>query len=373
MDVVESAVCAVMRGRTGVWRDLADAAARARFLDAATRHRVRPLIAWRIRQTGEGAQWPPEILRALVDAERAEAALELVRRHDLARVLSGFAAAGVPVVVMKGAALAYSRYSEPWLRPREDTDLLVEPADASRAADALASAGYSAAPMQRGRLVTHQQRYLRADAAGRRHACDLHWKIADPAPFADLLPPADVFAQADHCGSWSPPALIPSRVHALMLASWHRVAHHRGSRDLLWLYDLHLLADGLSPADTDRARLILQRTRTAAVCAEALVLAAERFGTRVPAPLLEGDAEHAMTPPAIAVYLRPDARKVDLLLADLRALPGWRARGRLVREHLFPPAEYMRAARPGDRTPLFVLYLRRIARGTRAWFHRTPR
>jgi hypothetical protein len=372
MDAIEAAICAVMRGARGIRERIGDEAARASFLDAAARHRVRPLLSWRIRESGETAQWPEPIARALAAAERAEAALDIVRRHETRRVLAALRAADVDVLVVKGAALAWTRYPEPWLRPREDIDLLVHAADAERAAAALASAGYAAAPMQSGRIVTHQRLYVRADSSGRRHACDLHWKIADPAPFADLLASADLFAGADALTLDGTPIRVPSRAHALLLAAWHRVSHHRASRDLLWLYDLHLLADGLGDDDAARAAEILRRTRTPAIAAEGLSLAAERYGTRVPARLLAPPADRHDTPPAIAAYLRPDARKVDLLAADLRALPGWRSRARLLREHLFPPADYMRAAARGSRAPLPVLYAVRIARGARAWFRRPP-
>jgi hypothetical protein len=74
-----------------------------------------------------------------------------------------------------------------------------------------------------------------------------------------------------------------------------------------------------------------------------------------------------------AAYLRADARKVDLLAADLRALPDWRSRARLLREHLLPPPEYMRAAHRSRRGWLPALYVWRIARGARAWFRRPRR
>lgn len=45
---------------------------------------------------------------------------------------------------------------------------------------------------------------------------------------------------------------------------------------------------------------------------------------------------------------------------DLRALPGWRAPTRLLREHLLPSADYMRIKYAGVDHPLPVLYLRRI-------------
>ena len=370
MDVAEASLCAAVRGTPGIWRELAEPSAQSRFVAAADLHRLRPLLGWRIRQSGELPLWPAAIRQALLDAERGEAALEIVRRQELCRLLEAFAAADVPLLLLKGAALAYSLYPEPWLRPREDTDLLVRSADAKRASDVLASAGYRAALMQSGDFVTHQRLHVRSDRTGRRYACDLHWKIANPAPFADLLSPEELLRDAASLSVGdAPDARIPCRIHALLLACWHRVSHHHDSGDLLWLYDLHLLADGLTDAEVAAVLEITRRTGTGAICARGWSLARDRFDTRLPAALL-ADAESSRdATSSLTAYLKPDASKVDLLTADLRALPDWQSRARLLREHLFPPAEYMLGSyRQASRATLPAFYLWRIARGARRWF-----
>jgi len=373
VDATERSICAAIRGVSGVWRDLPPAG-EGRLLADAARHRVKPLLASRLHAAGELANWPRAIAGALRDAARAEAAIEITRALELRRLLAGFASAHVPVVVFKGAALAYSAYEEPWLRPREDTDVLVRVADADRARGVLSAAGYHPAPMQSGALVSHQRVYLRRDGAGGHHACDLHWKIANPAAFADLVSTEDLLRDAASISLDGVTAHIPSRVDALLLACWHRVSHHQDSDNLLWLYDLHLLAEGMNEADAARVIDTARRTRTAAVCARGLALAADRFGTAMPPTLLAHLAAERDASPRTAAYLRRDARKVDLLAADLRALPDWRSRLRLVREHLFPPAEYMFAVTGRSaRAALPMLYARRIARGALQWFRRPTR
>jgi hypothetical protein len=234
----------------------------------------------------------------------------------------------------------------------------------------LASAGYLPAVMQSGDFVTHQRLHVRSDGTGRRYACDLHWKIANPAPFADLLAPEDLLRDAASISLGDAPAArVPSRTHALLLGCWHRVSHHHDSGDLLWLYDLHLLADRLTDTDAANVLAIAHRTGTAPICARGWSLASERFGTRLPAVFLADLETSPNATSSLAAYLRPDARKVDLLTADLRALPDWRSRVRLLREHLFPPAEYMWGSYGrSSRAVLPALYLWRIVRGARRWF-----
>src|SRR5262245_51961057 len=146
-DAAESAVCAVVRGIADVWRDVADPSAQAAFLAAARRHRLQPLLSWLLRQCGELGSWPASIRQPLLESERAEAALEIVRRAELARMLRAFSAAGIEVVLFKGAAFAYGLYPEPWLRPREDTDVIVRLPAAAAVGAALADAGFRPLPM----------------------------------------------------------------------------------------------------------------------------------------------------------------------------------------------------------------------------------
>jgi hypothetical protein len=69
------------------------------------------------------------------------------------------------------------------------------------------------------------------------------------------------------------------------------------------------------------------------------------------------------------VFLGPGVRKVDVLLDDVRMLPGWRARLTLLKEHLFPDAGYMRRTyASGSSSPIVWLYLRRIVSGASKWF-----
>ena len=51
---------------------------------------------------------PRTVRDGLAGAERAEAALEILRRRELSGLLRAFAAAEVPVLLLKGAALAYA-------------------------------------------------------------------------------------------------------------------------------------------------------------------------------------------------------------------------------------------------------------------------
>ena len=53
-------------------------------------------------------------------------------------------------------------------------------------------------------------------------------------------------------------------------------------------------------------------------------------------------------------------------------VPSWSGRLRLMRQHAFPPARYMRDVyAPASLAPLWMLYLRRIVSGSRRWLSRS--
>ena len=370
LTAMESLLCAALRGQSGVWRQLGDPVDQASFLEAAARHRVRPLLAWRLRNRGEWQDWPHALRTPLRASERAEAAIEIARRGDLTTLLGALAAAGIPVLLLKGAAFGYTLYPEPWLRPRLDTDLLISPDDVAEAGQALERAGYQPARAVRGRLIVNQRTFVRHDSRGLRSDCDLHWKPANPVAVADLLSFQELFdaSQVVSIGDVLV-ARTPQNAHALLLACLHRAAHHQDSDDLLWLYDIHLLAERLT--DNDVASLIdlSRRSGAGAVCARGLRLARDRFETRLPATLLPSlEAAPAAGPTLPAAFLKSGVRQADLLMADLGVLP-WRGRLRLLWEHLFPHADYMLSdRRPAHRLLLPAHYLWRILRGARRWF-----
>jgi hypothetical protein len=137
------------------------------------------------------------------------------------------------------------------------------------------------------------------------------------------------------------------------------------------LYDIHLLASRFSGAQWQAfADLVVERG-IAAVCLEGLERSAHWFSTPIPASLrADTRVSTSATRERTAAYLgsRSQAR---LVLDDLRALPSWSSRVRLVREHLFPSENYMRTMyAPGSALPLPVLYVRRILRGAGGWLRK---
>jgi len=338
----------VLRGGAAEWQEDPSA-----YVEAIEEHAVGPLAYARI---------PHPALREI--ALRAAAA-ELLRLEDLRTLLDGFARHGVPLLIIKGTALAYDIYEEPELRPRADTDLLIDRNDANRARGVFAELRYDARVLSGDPHANRQQAFARRDSFGVQHVYDLHWDIANTPIVRDALRFDELMVRSMALPRIAPAARAPSHVDALLLACIHRVAHHHDSDRLIWLYDIHLLHDGMTRAEHDEFWRRAAERRVVAICDRSIALAEEWFGrtSHDRAPAIPADEPSAS-------FLQHDRSRGAVLAADLKAL-GWRARIERLRDLALPPRAFIRAAFPrAPRAALPLLYVYRGARGVWRLFRR---
>jgi hypothetical protein len=341
------------------------------FWRAADQQHVDLLLLDFARTSGADQAWSGEARgcahRAAVDAS----VLRSLRDRELRRVLDLLSSRGVACLIMKGAALAYTIYREPHTRRRSDADLLITAGDAAAAAALLEADGYARAAEVSGDYATSQMHFDRPDHPDQRYAVDIHWRIVNAHAFADAIG-FDAFEAAripvPGLGAHAWTLCVP---HALALACMHAVAHHPNSEDLLWLWDVHLLASAMQGAERVVFVDLASRSAARAVCAHTLAAASARFPTPAAAALSErvrprpGDAEEAS-----ARFLAGGLSQADILRSDLGSL-GWIRGVALLKEHLFPPADYMRSLYSEWPTMLLpAAYLHRIVRGAPKWLRR---
>jgi hypothetical protein len=334
-------------------------------VDAADEHGVAALVADALQSVTA----PAAALRDALEPSVARAvARDLLVRRELARLLGAMDAAGVPALVIKGSALAYTVYQHPWERQRTDTDLIVHPGMVAAASRVLETFGYSKSnALTSGTLVSHQLAFERQDAHGLRHVIDLHWKIVNPQILADVAPFDELWLDRLPAPALAPTAWVPSLVDSTMLACIHRLAHHQGQDRLIWLWDLKVLTAAYGPDDwgvlADRAR----RRRVAGLCLDGLLQSRERVGVALPERAEAALRQAAPGEPSHR-YLEGAVHRRDVLASDLGALPSWKDRLRLLREHAFPPPEFIRE-RYGVRSSFLlpVLYVHRLVTGAVKW------
>jgi hypothetical protein len=337
-------------------------------VDTARRHRIHLVLA----HVG-GARAQDSNVRAALWADLRSAAIaDLLREAELQRLLGLLAAADVKTLLLKGAGLAYTVYEAPHMRPHGDVDILIARTDLEAADRTLVRGGWIRAVEQSRERVTTQRHYVLGGTPAIAEHLDLHWKVAVPHIFGDALGFEELASRAVPIPVLGPDARTLSSVDALLLACLHRVAHHEDAIDLLWLWDIHLLASCLSePRRVFFTGLAASRSMRA-VCARGLELASACFATPHASDLIAALRPAADAPPEPSLsFLGGALRQVDLLRGDLNVLDGWRARIELVAGHLFPTAAYMRSMYPRwPAAALPIAYIDRIVRGAPKWFRR---
>ncbi|MFN2164879.1 MAG: nucleotidyltransferase family protein [Anaerolineae bacterium] len=305
------------------------------FLD---RHRLVPLAWEHLGRLGGGV---PEPFRTRFRTDSARLALGNDRLDShLSATLALLVAAGVTPLVIKGSALGQTHYGHSGLRPRSDTDLLVAEADRDKAVDALLRAGFRQGGGIDGRLVTCQVVLVQEDPPGFPHVYDLHWRISNRQAVAARLSYQELLDRAIRVPALGPHARAPCAVDALLLACAHRAAHHADHERLIWLYDIHLLVESLSEAELDEFVTLAIDKQLSGICKAGIYRAQELFGTRHPA--LDAWLSAGDPPEPLSRALLAGHGHLGGLGSDLRALNSWADQGRLLREHLFPSARYMR-------------------------------
>jgi hypothetical protein len=356
----EQAVCRALSG--------ADEPLTLALVRVAVAHRVHYLLA-----AGAWRTVPGELSASLQRDLRQAAAFDAWREQDLIGLLDALDASGVGVLLMKGAALAYQIYDAPHLRVRVDTDVLIRRDQLDAAERVLAARGWSRPPESDLELAGAQRHYEKSAPASRRLHLDVHWRIANPRTFSDALSFDEISVRAVPVPALGGAARAPGAVDALFLACLHRVAHHDDEVDLLWLWDIHLLASRLSPDEKEAFVALAVRTAMTGVCGRGLDLVARAFTTpaaEAMASRLRAAGDGRSEP---ASKFIGGARPVATLRADLTSVSGWRTALRLLGERVAPSQEYMRALYPRWPRPLLWLaYLDRLARGTPKWFRRSP-
>jgi len=336
----------------------------AALADAADEHGIAALV-W--QTLGSSPESFADVRERMAPWVRAAATRDLFIQRDMQTVLGALAGAGVRALVMKGSALAYTVYEQPWLRPRTDTDVLIDRADLDAAARALAGCGYSQSDaLSTGTLVSHQVAFERTDAHDVHHVVDLHWKIVNPQMLADVLPFEDLWRDRRGAPVLGPSAAVPSPAASIAIGNIHRLAHHQGHDRLIWLVDLRALVERFTSDDWRALVDLACGARVAGLCLDGLRQSRDRLGATLPSGVEQALAAAAPSEPS-RVYLEKTMHKRDVLVNDLAAL-GWRARLRLLREHAFPSAAFIRHKYGEDnRWPLPALYLHRLVSGAIRW------
>jgi hypothetical protein len=304
---------------------------------------IAPLLAHTLR----GAQWVPAELRsAWRTAYLRNGMRNALLFQNLATVLDGLARTRIPVIVLKGAALAETIYGNVALRPMVDLDLLVRPAQAQAALAVLQELGYATADIEEraGVTLNYENEVALVKPGVVPAAMELHWSLFD-SPFYQQRLNLDWFwASARPATIAGRPAQVLGLEAQLLHLSAHVVLHHQGA-GMLWLHDIaELLARQADRVDWNQ--LLVQAQENDLVLPLQQVLQEVTVAWQVSIPHAASARLAALEPRAeerrVYSWLTAEQRPVvQRFWADLASLPGWRQRLDFAWRNLFPAPAYM--------------------------------
>lgn len=250
--------------------------------DPAAREAYR---GWRALQEVEELDWPAHQILALL-ADRLEPGDDRVARriHRVARMtwlktqmllaraepaLRDLRAAEIPVMLCKGVAVLEHTAWRVEQRPMGDIDVLVRPANASRAAEILREAGFACPHLPADPATSDIYSQLHAlpftDSVGA--VIDLHWHLLH----GGLHPRADdaFWDQARPAQLKSVECLVACREDVLLQIMAHG-KEHTPTHAMLWIADAALLLRQQEPFDWGRLTRQAREQRIAAQIADGL-------------------------------------------------------------------------------------------------------
>jgi Uncharacterised nucleotidyltransferase len=231
------------------------------LLQLAWMHGVTPLLYRHLRQL-DFPDVPAAALAELRAAYRRNALRNTLMVCELAEVMQRLGAVGVPVMPLKGVALAASLYGDPTLRVCGDIDILVPRPLVREAYQILQAMGYRGmfaefmeASFQRLLLKTSIEYGLTREKGGFRYLLELHWGV-----FARALSERGVldalWAEACTMPVFGVMAFQPSVEWTVLFLAVHAARHQW--RGLKWLSDIHELCTWTA---VDWAKVRLQAER----------------------------------------------------------------------------------------------------------------
>ena len=300
----------------------------------------------------------PELAELLRGGALASAAASLARAAALGRIEAALASASIPVVLLKGAAVAHAAYADPALRAMTDLDLWVPEDEVPRACRVLESLGYERLPGLASRPPELQRRsggeVAFAPGPGGGGLVELHYSC-----FQGWWVRRAACADADALWRRSVPVAPGRHAHrlavedAIVQTAFHVVVNQFGQAPLRGLLDVAVMARRFAvdwQTVAERARAFRLSTATGVVLDAGDAL----FGLPGASPALRALSSSGARRALLRRFVTPES-----LLAERDLTRSWRKHAlmlalvdrprdtaRLVGRTLWPEA-WWRAARYG--------------------------
>jgi hypothetical protein len=257
-------------------------------LSIARADRVAPLVYYHSAHGGLLSSAPASVAASLRDDYCQTLVQNRRLRTVLATLLDELGTEGVPLLTLKGLALAYRYYGEPALRPMVDIDLLVPRRNVAQATRVLRRMGY-APPAGNGRSTgfnaqTHAVLdFMRDDSP----QVEMHWELFNHPTYRAGLPAGLAWERAERIDLLGRTVLYLAPEDELRYLCVHFAAEHNLA-PLIWAVDIAELVRAL-PASWDWTTFVDETVaaRLALPVALSLEHCQERVQLHLPAGVLD--------------------------------------------------------------------------------------
>ncbi|MGB9176211.1 MAG: nucleotidyltransferase family protein [Methanoregula sp.] len=334
---------------TGVLRDIPSPPPRVssndwnNLLSLLRSHWIIPLVAATVAAWPEEYRPPPAVLSDLRQARLSGKARTILTGRQCSTIISALQEAGIPVLLIKGPALARTLYSDPSLRQSSDIDLLVKPRDFERCEEVMADLGYTttARTFRISRHAFHHQAFL---PHGPGVLTEIHW---NPDFGFNFFAASWVDAAFDHKIAVSAQDLsfeTMSPVDHLLYLVFHNMIQHNHVR-LDWIGDIARLSRQLH-APEDWETLLSQSVQCHLRIPLELALqeAGLWMGSALPHPYSDPATWPEPSPRERRLWkyaITQETSRRSLMHLHLEGLPGIREKVDYCYRLIIPPAHLM--------------------------------
>jgi len=305
---------------------------------------------------------PPDVVKQIDGRKAMMVANETLKQTALTELFDAFEQAGLKnSILFKGSALAYTVYPEPWLRPRSDSDCLIDQSDYQQFSKVFNELGYQKLFAIEGKHISYQSTFSKALVGQATLSIDLHWRINNRQTLANTFDVHELIESSQHLLQLSNAIKIPSTINSILIASLHRLGHHQNEERITWLYDIYLLANTLSDNDWRHLCNKAGDKKIAAITLNALKYCQRLFDMEIPRDAEQTLIDLAAKDEPSQLFLDRDLPEWRYFVHDLKGLTGWRNKLGLMFENIFPNPSYVRQQMGTKNTAL--AYLKRMIRG----------
>jgi hypothetical protein len=288
---------------------------------------------------------------------------------QLAELLVVFGRQEIPVIVLKGAALALALYDEPGLRLLGDIDLLVQPADVAAIMTVLIAQGFGPLTEMQPDFSTtfrNERTFLRTKPPALQ--IDLHWELSARNYLRRRIPMAWFWSHTVPLPVRQERALMFNPEAMLLHLCMHAFQH--GNHSLRWSYDIALLLERW-PVDWNEVLAVAMQSGLVLALQTTLQTVGREWGVHPPPGVLERIAQLPVDWRQHMLQRFCAASDTSgLNLVDALNEPSLRRTFTVWRRMAFPSPAYMRYRYgAANKRALAACYAKRILTGGKRMAH----